>query len=64
VKRDELRQFYVKRVDMGAPGEFERLTNEELQRAIIEQTRELAELDPEFAKELRLNQQAKSATKH
>ena len=29
-----------------------------------EQTRELAELDPEFAKELRLNQQAKSATKH
>ena len=64
VKRGELRQFYVKRVETGAPGEFEQLTNEELQQALIEQTRELAELDPEFAKELRLNQQAKGATKH
>jgi len=48
----------------GHPGEFEDLTNEELQRAIIEQTRELAELDPEFAKDLRLNQQVKDTTKH
>ena len=54
----------MKRVETGAPGEFEQLTNEELQQALIEQTRELAELDPEFAKELRLNQQAKGATKH
>jgi len=47
-----------------SPGEFEQLTNEELQRAIIDHTRELAELDPEFAKELRLTQKAKGASKH
>jgi hypothetical protein len=64
VKRGEVKQYYVKKVEMGAPGEFEQRTNEELQRAIIERTRELAELDPEFAKELRLNRQAKDATKH
>jgi hypothetical protein len=64
VKRGEVKQFYVRRVETGAPGAFEQLTNEELQQALIEQTRELAELDPEFAKELRLNQRAKSATKH
>src|SRR5262249_10646029 len=62
VKRGEVKQFYVKKVEMGAPGEFDQLTNEELQRAIIDQTRELAELDPEFAKELRLTQQAKGVT--
>jgi hypothetical protein len=64
VKRGEVKQFYVKKVEMGAPSEFEQLTNGELQRAIIEKTRELGELDPEFAKELRLNQLAKGATKH
>jgi phage terminase small subunit len=60
VKRGELRQFYVKRVEMGAPGEFEQLTDVQLQQAIIDQTRELAEIDPEFANELRLNQQGRA----
>jgi hypothetical protein len=44
VKRGEVKQFYVKRVETGGPGEFDQLRNEELQRAIIDQTRELAEL--------------------
>jgi hypothetical protein len=30
----------------GRPSEFEQLTDEELERAIIDHTRELAELDP------------------
>jgi hypothetical protein len=64
VKRGEVKQFYVKKVETGAPGAFDQLTKEELQRAIIDRTRELAELDPEFAKELRFNQLAKGATKH
>ena len=61
VKRGELRQFYVKRVETGGPGAFAELNDEELQQAILEQTRELAELDPEFAKQLALQ---KRATKH
>jgi phage terminase small subunit len=61
VKRGELRQFYVKRVETGGPGAFAELNDEELQQAILEQTRELAELDPEFAKQLA---QQKRATKH
>jgi hypothetical protein len=55
VKRGELRQFYVKRVETGGPGAFAELNDEELQQA-----RELAELDPEFAKQLA----QKRATKH
>jgi hypothetical protein len=61
VKRGELRQFYVKRVETGGPGAFAELNDEELQQAILEQTRELAELDPEFAKQLA---QQKRAKKH
>ena len=60
VKRGELRQFYVKRVERGAPGAFDQLTDDELQQQIVEQTKELAELDPEFAAEIA----AKQATKH
>jgi hypothetical protein len=60
VKRGELRQFYVKRVETGRPGAFAELNDEELQQAILEQTRELAELDSEFAKQLA----QKRATKH
>jgi hypothetical protein len=42
-------------------GHFAELNDEELQQAILEQTRDLAELDPEFAKQLA---QQKRATKH
>jgi hypothetical protein len=51
----------VKRVETGGPGAFAELNDEELQQAILEQTRELAELDPDFAKQLA---QQKRATKH
>ena len=61
VKRGELRQFYVKRVETGGPGAFADLNDEELQQAILESTRELAEIDPDFAKQLA---QQKRATKH
>jgi hypothetical protein len=42
----------VQRYEHGQPGAFAELNDEELQQAILEQTRELAELDPEFAKQL------------
>jgi hypothetical protein len=51
----------VQRHEHGRPGAFAELNDEELQQAIIEQTRELAELDPEFAKQLA---QRKRATEH
>ena len=51
----------VQRHEHGQPGAFAELNDEELQQAILEQTRELAELDPEFAKQLA---QQKRATKH
>jgi len=60
VKRGEVRKFYVKQVENGKPGSFDQLNDEELRDAIIEQTRELVEVDPEFAKQLA--QQTK--TKH
>jgi hypothetical protein len=60
VKRGEVKQFYVRRVETGGPGAFEQLTDQELQQQIVEQTKELAELDPEFAAEIA----AKQATKH
>jgi hypothetical protein len=46
VKRGELRQFYVKRVETGGPGAFSELNDEELQHAILEQTRELGRAGP------------------
>jgi hypothetical protein len=51
----------VQRHEHGQPGAFTELNDEELQQAILEQTRELAELDPEFAKQLA---QRKRATEH
>jgi hypothetical protein len=51
----------VQRHEHGQPGAFAELNDEELQQAILEQTRELAELDPEFAKQLA---QQKRATEH
>jgi hypothetical protein len=53
--------MFVERKEVGGPGAFSELNDEELQQAILEQTRELAELDPEFAKQLA---QQKRATKH
>jgi len=60
VKRGEVKQFYVKRVETGAPGAFDQLNDEELAEAIVARTKELAELDPEFAAQLASQQ----ATKH
>jgi hypothetical protein len=40
---------------------YAELNDEELQQAILEQTRELADIDPDFAKQLA---QQKRATKH
>ena len=60
VKRGEVKQFYVRRIETGSPGAFDQLTDDELQQRIVEQTKELAELDPEFAAEIA----AKQATKH
>jgi hypothetical protein len=51
----------VQRREHGQPGAFAELNDKELQQAILEQTRELAELDPEFAKQLA---QQKRAAKH
>ena len=48
-------------VETGGPGAFSELNDEELQQAILEQMRELAEIDPDFAKQLA---QQKRATKH
>ena len=60
VKRGEAKQFYVRRVETGGPVAFDQLTDDELQQQIVEQTKELAELDPEFAADIA----AKQATKH
>ena len=60
VKRGEVRKFYIRQVETGKPGSFEELTDAELQQQIVEQTKELADLDPTFAAELA----AREATKH
>ena len=60
VKCGEVKQFYTKGVETGAPGAFDQLNHEELAEAIVEQTKELAELDPAFAAQLASQQ----ATKH
>ena len=48
----------------GQPGAFTDLNDEELQQAILESTRKLAELDPEFAEFAKQLAQQKRATKH
>jgi len=50
----------IDRKEVGKPGAFEELTDDELQQQIFEQTKELADLDPTFAAELA----AREATKH
>jgi phage terminase small subunit len=52
--------MFVDRKEVGGPGAFENLDDEELAATIAEQTRLLAEADPEFAAQLR----QKRATKH
>jgi phage terminase small subunit len=56
--------MFVDRKEVGGPGAFAELNDEELQQAIIEQTRELAELDPEFAEFAKQLGQQKCTTKH
>lgn len=53
----------VQKIETGKPGDFDLLDDAQLQDEITQQTRELMELDPEFAKEL-LGRGAKAATKH
>jgi hypothetical protein len=52
--------MFVERKEVGKPGDFEALTDDELAEAIVQQTQELAELDPEFAAQLASQQ----GTKH
>jgi phage terminase small subunit len=61
---DKEQGMFVERKGVGGPGAFSELNDEELQQAIIEQTRELAELDPEFAEFARQLAPQKRATKH
>ena len=44
----------MQQVENGSPGDFSHMTDEELVRSILEQTKEIAELDPEFANEIML----------
>ena len=44
----------MQQVENGSPGDFSRMTDEELVRSILEQTKEIAALDPEFANEVML----------
>jgi hypothetical protein len=45
VKRGELRRFYVKQVESGDAGEFDRMTDEELREYIAGQDKILASLE-------------------
>jgi hypothetical protein len=53
----------TQQVETGSPGDFDRMTDEELVESILEQTKELAELDPEFADEVMLPK-GKGRTEH
>ena len=53
----------LQQVETGSPGDFDRMTDEELVRSILVQTKELAELDPEFANEVMLLK-GKDTTEH
>jgi hypothetical protein len=50
----------VHKIEQGKPGDFDQMEDHELAASIAQQTRELAEADPEFAASLR----QKRATKH
>lgn len=52
--------MFVDRKEVGSPGDFDQMSEDELSAAIAEQTRELAEMDPAFAAQLKV----KRATKH
>jgi hypothetical protein len=54
----------VQRHEHGKPGDFSHLNDEELKAAIAEQTKELAELDPEFAEFAKQLARQKPATTH
>jgi len=56
--------MFVDRKEVGAPGDFDRLSDDELAQSIVEQTKELAELDPEFAREIAARKLKSTATKH
>lgn len=49
----------VHKTEVGKPGDFDNLDDNELAATIAAQTRELAELDPEFAASLKLKRQTK-----
>lgn len=53
--------LFIDRKEIGQPGDFDRMDDAELDQAIAEQARELADLDPSFAAQLR---QGRRATKH
>jgi hypothetical protein len=55
--------MFVDRKEVGGPGALADLNDEELKEAIIERTRELAELDPEFAEFAKQLAQQKRSTK-
>jgi hypothetical protein len=44
----------MQQVENGSPGDFSRMTDEELVRSILEQTKQIAKLDPDFANEVML----------
>ena len=46
VKRGELRRFYVKQVETGPAGEFERMSDEELRQHVAGEARELGVASP------------------
>ncbi len=55
----------VQQSEIGKPGEFANMTEQEIDEAILEQTQALAEADPEFAKALRPAASSnKRATRH
>jgi hypothetical protein len=56
--------MFIKRKEVGGPGDFPELNDEELKEAIAEQTKELAELDPEFAEFAKQLAHQERTTKH
>lgn len=57
-RKDQWRD--IQKHEHGKPGDFDAVTDEELAAHIAEQTKELAEMDPEFAAQIA----AKRSTKH
>jgi hypothetical protein len=54
----------VQRHEHGKPGDFSHLNDEELKESLYDVTKELAELDPEFAEFAKQLAQQKRATTH